>query len=853
MRNAIIGWSVLGALLGSGTVRAQHEEALAKAYQLEEVEGRVAEALAGYESVAAATKLPERPCFDALLGKARCLRRLARFDEAAAVVAELEAAKFPWAIGNTVKLERERLERARGEQDEERKKLREEISTLLLRNDEAGVLSLGARAIPTLVELARVGSKEQMQPIHLQALVMLFRQSDPAAIAAVLELLRVQQLPIAEKYGIPSLPRGNQLALDWDAVIRAFAESPDADVRLCAAQSLASVRSPAPELVRRVLGDPDPRVRRALLSWLTEAPPWVSTELWAEVVRTLASDSQIVIRRTVVGSLSQYAQRSLGVAREVAELLTRDELVDIRESSFRALYQQLGVRRQRELLERGLADAVPEMRVLSAELDRRVLVPGDRVVLLPLLKHPDKGLRKRVAALLMDFSPEVLAAEPEHVELLWSALDDGDAKVRFLAIRSLGLVLSRQELSRILPLLQDGSPNVRGAVLESVIRNDAHEAVPALVAVLPQLDGVPHPRNEKAKISHVDLLRWLIEKNHRQELDQVLGHISELTLSEQVIGLLDAALDAEQKSALLRTVSSGERAANALHALRRFGRGNPDFLRICLELRSGTVDPEPRARLTSILCEEGGLEFYDAILEELSNPTFRNSLGGERTIEMYFARWTDETRRPRLEEALRGALNVWGAFAYGKQLEEASFAYLQAVANSAPSESGGTYAYLAALAKHTDPNGPAAVLAALRGTRFSASTTKSGWLARGTSLGEDSKAHLSVHVLALYLGRPAQFASYAREILGDEIYEDSALPSAVLLCALLPDGSGDAVILESLGHANGTVRAAAARAAAHLLLAGAIPRLKELLRDHEASFEANQALLRFAAFGYPIR
>jgi hypothetical protein len=37
-----------------------------------------------------------------------------------------------------------------------------------------------------------------------------------------------------------------------------------------------------------------------------------------------------------------------------------------------------------------------------------------------------------------------------------------------------------------------------------------------------------------------------------------------------------------------------------------------------------------------------------------------------------------------------------------------------------------------------------------------------------------------------------------------------------------------------------------------VLLEGAIPRLKELLRDPDVAHAANLGLLRFAAFGYPM-
>jgi HEAT repeat protein len=646
------------------------------------------------------------------------------------------------------------------------------------------------------------------------------------------------------------------VVVDLDPVIAALVQSENPLLRKGGVVSFRSLRAPAPELVRRALGDADFRVRLQLLEWLRAAPPWVDRELYGDCLRALARDPQFEIRQKMTSYLSEIARRNQLLAGEIADVLTRDEAQEIRAGAFEYLGNVRALESQRELLERGLADVHPPIRLLCAQRFQKALRSADIPVLLAFLRDLNEERRRNAAELLWRFPPEELVSSAEALEQLWYALEDTQDTPRALASRALARVLKREELPRLLPQLQDQSSRIRGFVFEAVLRLDAIEALPAIVAALPLLASVVDPRGGESKLSHLDLLRWLIEKNHRMELEQVLAHVSKLTLSNSVVELLDAALDAEQKSALLEAAALGEdrkRAADALYALRRFGRGNPEFLRTCLELRAGTVDQESRARLTSILCEEGGLESFDAILEELSNPQFSNSGGSIPSAARYFARWTDEVRRPRLEEALRASPGQWAWFTQGKPVEQATFAYLQAVANAEPSSSGGVYAHLVALAKHTDPDGAALVLAQLRGPRVSPSTSVGELVARGTTSSEQASLFVSRHVLALRLGRPADFASYTREILGEERYADDARHSAVLLCALLPDGSGDAVILESLEHANGTVRAAAARAAAHLLLAGAIPRLKELLRDHEASFEANHALLRFAAFGYPIR
>jgi HEAT repeat protein len=857
MRNASFGVGIFLALLGSGEVLAQHEQALARALQQEEVEGRVEEALASYRAVAAASTAQEPGWLDAQLGVARCLRRLARWEEAAAVLQGLEGAANAGARASAVAQEQERLERARAEQDEERKKLREELKQMLAHRNSKAIQSLGSKAIPFLLEEAR--SKTALRS---GALRELFGQSDPAAVVGVLELVRSGELPPVGAEHDCVIPGLRELAQDWDPVIRAFFESADAEVRLAAARALPSLRAPATDLVRRALADPEARVRRALLEVMTRAvPPWVDDALLAEIVVGLARDPQIDIREQWGKAIESFARRCPEAADAAYEILAADEVGSVRRLAYDRWLRSARPSTRRAILERALGDPQPGLRLEVAGIDPQLLIPEDAPIFLPYLRFPDRGLRSSAAQLLHAFEPAALTARAEHVELLFEALADSEDWVRYGAGKALLAVARPEDAPRLARLLTDPAGGLSTLALDTFLRIDAVAIFPAILELLPRLGDMRPPNLVPGVGTYTstkrsrELLAWLLDRGHRRELDQVLERIAELPLDPSVVGLLEASLDAEQKRALwsrLASVEDRKRATAILWDLRTLGRGDAGFLSTCVRLLELDASALQGARLALLLCEGGSAEHFDLLLGCAETPEFRNLGADLIQAGRYFARHVDETRRPRLEAMLRSSGHLNGYARATEVLEGASFLYLLALAHSARADLNGMTEVFAAIGRSREPDGVQALLELLRASSDNDVLSLGGILARGSS-GESPQMRMAPHVLALHRARPERFLEVARQILESSDSADYAAESAAALCALLPRGEGDALLLRCLDDARWVVRRAAVRAVAHVLLEGAIPRLKELLRDAAVAEEANQALLRFAAFGYPIR
>ncbi len=857
MRNAITGWMVLLALLCSGRLAAQHEQALAQALKQEEVEGRVEEALASYRAVVAASKAKDAAWAEAQLGVARCLRRLARWEEAVAVLAELEGAESGAARANAIREEKERLERARGEQDEERKRLLRDLELLLGMIDWNQIRSFGPKATPLLLEIAR-GALPEM--IRARALQGLFHQSDPAAVTGVLELVRLGQLPPLSAHGI-SIPDLRAQTQDWDPVIRAFLQYADASVRLVAVKGLRSLRAPAPDLVRRALVDPEISIRRELLEWTAELSPWVDDELLAEILVGFARDPQVEIRQRWTPMIERFARRCPDAANAACEILSADEVESVRLSAYGVWLQVSPKAQRRSILERALGDAQPFIRINVAERASPLLIPEDAPKLLPYLRFPDRSMRANAARLLWGIGHASLADRAENVELLLEALSDSEAWVRYLAGKSLLAVARREDAPRLARLLQDGAGDVRIDALDTFIRQDAIEVFPTILEVLPSLSSMPVvgtvPGSSAVRMTsrNFELLRWLVVGGHRRELDQVLERIEEIELEKRIVELLQSALDADQKRALwsrLANLEDRARATKILRELRTLGRGDAEFVSTCAQLLGQESDARRRARLALLLCESGSAEHFELILDCAGTSEFKE-LGPELVpAGRYFARHTDEARRPRLESVLRATSSFNLSARASQVLEGASFSYLLALAHSDKASGYGMPEVLEAIGRNQEPDGVQVLLELLRASSDEDVSFLGGILARGSSA-ESPQMRIAPHLLAIHRVRPERFLEIAQQILGSRDSQDYALESAVALCALLPGGAGDALLLRCLDDERSGVRKVAVRAVAHLLLEASIPRLKELLRDAAVSDEANQALLRFAAFGYPIR
>ncbi|MEE9391776.1 MAG: HEAT repeat domain-containing protein [Planctomycetota bacterium] len=875
--------AILISLFLQASLAAQQsaEERLGAALIAEESKADPAKALAVFDAVLADKAASEPTRFRAGLGKVRCLIRLQRKEDVDEAMAKLEALVGQNAARRTqfndLQVRRQELDGSDVEiTEQEFKTLQHDLGM----NNFSKIDSLGTRAAPAIVKVFLTPRDSNTQS---GAIKYFARRNDQAAM--------------------------NALATIWDRLRPSFRKNTS---RQISHRQMFNNSGNRDRLIRTILADMEPQVRvnaPHLIRFLRD-PKIADFEVFLKsdvfpvrkaAFRALAGDGSRILSAT---DKEKIALRALGDPHEDlrAWILGRPELLSqaisaqlgilmgatkdpspkVREAAYRYAGSNLSQQDAREVLLQGLADHDDSVRISVLHLLSARTGEQDIAVLRPLLVDPSTRVCSVVVQMLRKSAAKELLDTPERELFFRQLVDSNNEEVRYLAASVLARAGSDQLDEIMATLFDEGSQEMKAAAFFYTLRHDKIDFLPRILGDLPffgnsVLSYTPAKYQRPPALQGEGFARifdWLRMGNRVDGLMSMLRNFGEVTDSSSHIGqsvaeAIKILVPADRKQEAFRLMSAtkwpvsstllevlaeywGSESYALDYYFSRFALPKEHNRNQISALIGTYAEPEYLVQLISLLATANNYE-----LRVLLPAIVRHA--DSESIESLDAAFDS---RPTTGHELN-LIKTLGAI----PMAEAVNRLLARLEADHFKTSEKRAAAMLALTKSATQMGEDRSLFIKKARSVLLATMK---LHRDTVLGHSSemisyRLHSSTGdaripsattagVVAIFRMDPVGYAAYAIE----EINQDEWSPKIkrdFLHFLVFSHGSGvdlTELLRPLLQHPEFLIRRKAIEVAAHILTSGLMEPIKDLLKDPKVHSTANNALRRFANFGYRI-
>ena len=633
------------------------KKALADALVSEEAGLKFEAALEAYGALADDEKLSADVKILAAVGRARCLRKLGRRDEAAAAFAEIvmptSASK---RVQDAVAKERELQERDPDEAFEKR------IIQLFGTGQLDVLAGLGRDVYPVVKRILKRELKVHVNDVAY-AISFFIQYGGTGAGAVLLDAVKRRAFDGRERVYHRLANADRSASGEWDGVIFAGFDDPDPVVRAAAVSVIPRLSRSENEAWQRAFSDVDPVVRKAAVKMLASANR-TDPEVRRRRLGQAAQDPTVLVRFAVAAQLRRLLAFSRVWALGIFANLMRDGNDRVRTEAYYALGEFEGVAYW-ELVEAGAADSAVAVRWATAHSLPKVGSSEDprRVSILDvLLSDRSEKILSAAAQLAQAHPAEILCPTPQAQRKWLTRAASNDENTRALAISVLARVGSRDIWPELVSHLANARDDVASAVQYFAQRWNDVAFAPALIEAWARLDDARlswtdeafQPVTTARRLGRTGLVEWIARLGAREQLVAAFGASARWPYDDnagRALGraVVDVATDPD-KPALLRVLrDAGEkgRAGLLLETVRFFGAYEP-LIESCHEW-IGSPSTSVRREAARVLAPHARREHVRALIGTLRDDQDLNVV---REVKRALTRLVEKDDVELLEDAL---------------------------------------------------------------------------------------------------------------------------------------------------------------------------------------------------------
>lgn len=876
-------------ILSATALPQEGRPTLARAALAEETLADASQTLDIYRQIANDPQTSPDDRFHASLGIARCLARLGQAEAASAALAALE----PEAAGNHARTQllaegRARLGHVIQEEDPI---LKQVIEALRLDNREdfrSRIHALGVRSLPAIRSVMM--DRLELFPENL-------RRTKNAWLTAVLLEINHPDVPaiLAEAIGRDALqeardclsrvaqyvqPTGDRR---FDGVLTAAAADARPAIRRVAASAIAEMPAVPSHVWHSLLTDPDEGVLVDSISLAARALDRIDTDEILDEFDRIVRHPNIRARRALAENLKAIYRLRPNRAIHLASQLIRDPVQDV-QIHILAFLPSRADESTEDIWSLALESPHHEVRAMAVDRIGQRMTDAGRQRIIPLLGDPAANVRRRAVHALRATPPGVIASMQGSREIITGLLGDPDSDTRTFSLRMLAHTADESLADRIVPFLHSQDASHRWAAFLYIHRLDLSDYATVVGSKLAALapERMPWERTTPLGGSHLPV-QWLLKTLGDGACRPILAAAEESDRQNSIREWLSAMIQSVSPNAVAEIVA-GARGLTSPQTMYTFLYTAGEFLGSAPAARDyyrsllSHSDASVRETAAQALLRFGTPADADALLDALldGSPdqemhTMANALAahaGPEQIAALRQTWRDSGDIKRRERCLLALSRIAHPEAAGvivsalredrperqalldfltaTPMEDAYPVILDLVLGGSLTD-GEARSAVEILKRFPREESIPALMKAIE-THPTLLPQRSPQLAGGESRNLRANFHPSLEAIQAISEERA--VATVRSILEGD-HPEFVQERAITLLAFIPRNDADRTIVHGLGHPRSNVRAAAARAAGHALVAEAVPALRTMARSSDPGMHlpAEQALLRMIRFG----